>query len=388
MKELIIKNGTLLDKACGLLYEKKDIRISGGLIAETGTDLSADGCELLDASGMIVSPGFIDVHVHNNLKPQFGHENEAPALDSIDELGVYRGASTVIEAGSWCIDDFDEFLEKSGAANSRYYTLLSAHGEDGFGSLGSQDIDRIIPEHYYELCERYPELIRGLKLACSNTMTGDKGYGLCRHAKMIASHLGLPLTVHIGSFPPDPLGIIEFLDEGDVVTHTYHGKQISLFKEDGTPKEGVLRARDRGVLFDVGHGSASYSYPVAEKAFKKGFLPDLIGTDIRALNIGGPVYSLSAVASKVMCMGVPLEDVVYKITGAAASAYGLEGLGSLRPGCTADIELFEIVGCALKLPDCAGELQPVDRMIVPKTVIVSKGGESRAFGACLVSHPQ
>ncbi len=397
MKRLLIKNGILLDKSSGLLYEKKDLLIEDGRIAAAGEDLcsgargctEAPGCgaaadaqagpeglEILDAKGAFVSPGFIDIHVHNNLKRLVGHEDELDPLDSIDHLGVLRGATTVIEAGSWCVDDFGGFLEQRENAESRYYTLLSAHGADGFGSYGSQDISKIHPEHYLRLAEEHPGTILGLKIACSNTMCGDRGYGLAKHAKMIASMMGLPLTVHIGNFPPDPLGIIEFMEKGDVMTHAYHGKEISLFRPDGSPKEGVVRARERGVIFDVGHGSASWSLPVYERAISKGFLPDLIGTDIRAINLDGPVYSLPVVMSKITALGMPLEDAVEKVTSAAAKAYGLAGLGTLKQDALADVEIFRVKEAKLELPDCGGVMQSISRLIVPESVIVSKGGKS------------
>ena len=379
MKELIIRNGLLIDKKNGYHAEKKDIYVKDGKIEKIEDHIEMPGVEVIDAEGSYVSAGFIDIHIHNNLKPQPGRKHEPAPLESVDEIGVDRGATTVIECGSWCVQDIDEFVEKSDAARSRYYTLLSGHGEEGFGTLGSQDVEKINPEHYYEVVKRHPGYVLGLKVANSNTITNDRGYSLTKHAKMIAKHLGMPLTIHIGNFPPDPMGLIEFLEEGDIVTHTYHGKEVSLFKPDGTPKDGVVRARKRGVLFDVGHGSASFSFAVYDRARRKGFLPDMISTDIRAINITGPVFSLPTVMSKFLSLDMPLEDVVEKVTSKPAEVYHLNDLGELKVGKAADIEIFHVEDVDIELPDCYYNMQRVNKLIRPTSVIVSKHDGSEVY---------
>ena len=199
---------------------------------------------------------------------------------------------------------------------------------------------------------------------------------LVRHAKEICRRLGMPLTIHIGNFPPDPCGLVEFLDKGDVVTHTYHGKEVSLFKEDGTPKESFVRARARGVKFDVGHGTASFDYTVYDRARRKGFTPDIISTDMRAINVDGPVFSIETVMSKVHNLGLPLEDCVNAVTYEAAETYHLEGLGQLKEGMLADFTFFEVNDCDLEVADCYFHMQPLSKIIEAKEVIVSKNNDS------------
>lgn len=380
MKEFIIKNGILVDKQNGLHAVQKDVYVKDGVIQEIAENLEKPGAEVIDVKGQYVSAGFIDVHVHNNLKPQPGRKTEPSPLASIDEIGVDRGATTVVECGSVCLNDIDEFCQWSDAARTRYYGLLSGHGEEGFGTLGSQDVRQIHPEHYYEAVKNHPGYIVGMKVANSNTITNDRGYGLTKLAKEIAVGLGMPLMIHVGNFPPDPNGLVEFLDKGDIVTHTYHGKEVSLFKPDGTPKDAFVRARERGVLFDVGHGSASFNWNVYDRARRKGFLPDLISTDIRAANIHGPVYSLATVMSKIMAFGdMSLEDVVHCNTYVAAKAIQKEGLGELKVGALADFTIYTVDDCDLELVDCYYNYQPVKKMINPTSVIVSKTENSEQY---------
>src|SRR5687767_8352369 len=61
--KLLIKGGKIIDPSQGL-EKVADLLIANGRVSEIGNDLSAEGAEVFDATGMIVSPGFIDLHVH------------------------------------------------------------------------------------------------------------------------------------------------------------------------------------------------------------------------------------------------------------------------------------------------------------------------------------
>lgn len=381
MNEFIISGGILIDKKNNLHEVKKDILVKNGTIVKIADNIEKNGKEVINADGMYVSAGIIDVHVHNRLrggKQQQTGQLET-SLSSIDELGIKRGATTVIECGSVTVNDIADFVKESDEADTRYYGLLSGHGEDGFGRNGSQDIDKIICEHYCEAVEKYPGYIKGLKVACSSSITGDKGYMLVKHAKEITNKLQMPLTIHIGHFPPDPCGLVEFLEAGDVITHTYHGKQVSVFEEDGTPKECFVRARNRNVKFDVGHGTASFDCTVFDRARRKGFLPDIISTDMRAININGPVYSIETVMSKILNMGISLEDVICDTTYNAAQTYHLNKLGELKEGYLADFTFFTVDDCDIEVEDCYHNYQHLSKLIAAHKVIVSKNNSSRLF---------
>ncbi len=373
MDNFIIKNGVLVDKQNGFHSIQLDVAVANGKIQKIEKNLSMEGYEVIDASGQYIAPGFIDAHIH--------HRKTMPVHDlgSADHLGVYRGSCTIIECGTVCVDDLGVFANEVNECKTRYYALLSGHGEDGFGKAGSQDVDKMHIEHYKNACEKYPGLVVGLKVACSNTLTNDKGYGLVKKSKEIANALGMPLTIHVGTFPPDPCGLVEFLDKNDVITHTYHGKEISLFKADGTPKDSFVRARKRGVRFDVGHGSASFSWSVYDKARRKGFFPDMISTDIRKSNINGPVYSLAVVMSKLLNLGMELEDVIKAVTYTPAEIYQLKGLGELKEGAYADFTFFTIEDVEMELVDCYYQYQPIKKLICPVKTIVSKGGQSEFY---------
>ncbi len=71
MARLLIKNGRIIDPAAGR-DETGDVLIVDGVIAAAGPNLEANGAEVFDATGMVVAPGFIDMHVHLR-EPGFEH---------------------------------------------------------------------------------------------------------------------------------------------------------------------------------------------------------------------------------------------------------------------------------------------------------------------------
>ena len=71
MPKLLIKNGRIIDPASGT-DKVGDILIKGGLIVRIGENLHATGVIGFDASGLVVAPGFIDMHVHLR-EPGFEH---------------------------------------------------------------------------------------------------------------------------------------------------------------------------------------------------------------------------------------------------------------------------------------------------------------------------
>ena len=303
MRKLLIKNGLLIDQSNGFHQTPRDILIQDGIIVAIKEKIEDPEAEHFDVQGKWISPGWIDIHVHNR-------QLEVPGYPTVDPIGVETGVTTVIEAGTVSVSDLAEFAEESRRSQTRYYGLLSAHSIYGKEKRLSQEVDEIDPSAYQKALKQYPGLIVGVKVTASARRSGYKGYGVTKMARKIAELTGLNVTLHIGAMPPDPNGVFEFLEKGDVVTHVFNGKSATLFQPDGTPKDPAARARRRGVLFDVGHGMDSFSAPVFDRVYRRGFYPDLISTDVRITNVDGPAYSLPVVLSKIMNLGMPLEEVL------------------------------------------------------------------------------
>jgi dihydroorotase len=383
MNKLLVKGGTLIDPAQGYFRAKLDILLEDGLIREIGPDLQAEGVPVLDAAGMYISPGMMDIHIHTRGETR----KVAEGAPDADDLGCRRGVTTVIEAGSTAPLDIEEFAAQAAGEKTRHYTMLGCHTIRGFAPHHQLlDLSSIRLEYFRAAKEAHPELVKGLKCLCSGSLAGAQSYDLVKRAVEIGDALDLPVMVHIGRFPPDPNEIVALLRKGDVVTHSYHGKEISPYEADGTPKEAFRAARARGVYIDVGHGRESFSWPVYQRAFARGFVPDSISTDIYNANMNGPVWSLAVVMSKLMALGMSLEDAVTKVTTVPAAIYRLPLLGSLIPGYFGDLTLFSLEDGDWQLPDSYGQLQAVSQLIRPWKTVLSRPGSSQVVD-CDLGHP-
>ena len=109
--------------------------------------------------------------------------------------------------------------------------------------------------------------------------------------------------------------------------------------EKRTVLSAVREARERGVLFDVGHGLGSFDFKVAEIAIAAGFLPDTISTDLQRRHIDTKtIHSLPLVMGKLQAVGMPKVEILKAVTSRPAKTLRRETeLGTLIPGACADL---------------------------------------------------
>ncbi|MBX9381814.1 amidohydrolase family protein, partial [Serratia marcescens] len=166
--------------------------------------------------------------------------------------------------------------------------------------------------------------------------------------------------------------IADLLTRGDIITHCYNGKPNRILTPSGTLRESIQRALRRGVLLDVGHGTASFSFEVARQAIKLGILPHTISSDIYCRNrMNGPVHSLATVMSKFFSVGLTLPQVIACVTENAASALQLSGKGRLEPGYDADFTLFELRREPQVFADAEGQTAAGEQLLVPLAAVVA-----------------
>jgi len=375
MGTLLLKKASLLSPHDGYNQTVMDVLLENDRIAAIEKDLDVEG-KCIDLDGLTLSPGFIDIHVHTLM----GENDKLPTnkFMTADACGIMRGNVAVIDAGTTAplvLDDFyHASIEKS--LTDQYVLLSGLHPANKRGD--ALDVSLVTLDHYKRAVEKYPDRVLGLKIVASYSHVKNLGVPLVANAKEICNALHLPLTVHIGNAPPDPSTFMHYMDRGDVITHTFHNKPSTIFLEDGTPKDFVTEARKRGVLFDVGHGSASFNYTTARRAFAKGFLPDLMGTDLYYPNQYGPVYGLPVVLSKMLELGIPLADCIDNVTRKAAEVYSIKGLGSMKVGENANLTAFALEKCNLALKDSVGEELTLHTLMVPKHVFRSYQGQTLA----------
>lgn len=343
--------------------EYYDFVIKDGIISAIVDAGSGKGDQMIDCSNHYISSGWIDLHVH-------ARETLTPYGDSIDEIGVKQGVTTIVDAGSCGADDIDELFQAQKHAKTRVYALLN------LSRIGLQRIDELSnqmwldEEKVRETIALYPDFIVGIKVRMSQSVVGELGIIPLEIASKLSEQLNQPLMIHIGSAPPVVEDILPLLKKNDVITHYLHGKSNSLFMENGEPKQVLLDGIQGGVRLDVGHGSASFSFETAKNA-KKYHLPlQTISTDIyRGNRLNGPVYNMATTLTKFLHLGYSLQEVIDAVTVQPASWLGQET--GIQVGNQADITIFSVRNESGVLVDSTGNKEVTNQMIVAEGVFVN-----------------
>ena len=320
------------------LYEARDIVIADGKIAAlTPPGAAPSAARVLDARGLLVTPGLIDLHTHVYL--HVGRDN----IDA-NSLAARSGTTTMVDAGSAGAAIFDGFRHYVAArARCRLLALLNI---SVIGTVTSPmaGYGRFVdPTATAETVEANRDLIVGVKVLGSRIRVGEDNTDQpVWHAHAAARAAGVPLMLHIGDPPPTITQSIPILDRGDLITHCYKGELVGrLVNRDGTPAAVLQEARKRGVLMDVGHGAGSYHWGVARQLCTQGYWPDTISTDVHTGSINGPAYDMPTTMSKFLHLGMSLDAVIRASTLRPAQAIGWDDrVGSLEVGRTADVAVL------------------------------------------------
>ena len=200
--------------------------------------------------------------------------------------------------------------------------------------------------------------------------SGTSGIVPLEIALEVAEEVGMPLMAHIDHPPPSYEDVVARLRPGDVLTHAFRPFPNTPATAQGTVKKVVLEARERGVLFDIGHGKGSFAFKTARAMLANGFYPDTISSDVHALCINGPAFDQVTTMSKFLCMGMPLSDVIKASTVNAAMALRRPELGSLKPGSVGDATLISVREGRFDYVDVVGEHLIGDRKIVSEGVVI------------------
>ena len=362
--DLLIRNGHVIDPSQNW-DGPADVGVRGGRIAAFGHDLPIDGCpEICDASGLYVCPGFIDLH---------GHWSEAGLYGINAEIGLNHGVTTAVDAGTTGFANFSEF-RRTAIASSQARILAFVH----ISCLGLHtpfaeelvDIRYARPHETAAVVEQFSDVTVGVKIRVG-AMTANHGNAALALALSAAESCGRPLMVHISS-GADEAHILDRLRPGDILTHCFHGRENRMVAPTG---EGfipqVKAARERGIVFDIGHGCGSFSWETAQKAFEHHFWPDTISTDLHRYSVDAPwLVTMPDVMSKLLCLGMSLSDIIEKTTLAPARALRRDyELGSLRPGYAADISVIRRAEGVYHFTDAQGATRVGSHKIEPEFTI-------------------
>ncbi|AHM71880.1 amidohydrolase/deacetylase family metallohydrolase [Yersinia hibernica] len=372
MYDFIITGALLVDG------RQVDVAINDGKIVAVSAVISEDkhnrakypinsAKKVLDLAGKFyLSAGWIDSHVHCYPASPIYH-------DEADLVGVASGVTTVVDAGSTGANDIDNFYRLTRAAKTHVYAFLNIAKTGIVTQNELADMAQIDKQSISQAIARNPGFILGIKARMSSSVVGKNGIKPLVRAKEIQQENNqLPLMVHIGNNPPDLDEIADLLTQGDIITHCYNGKPNRILTPAGALRESIQRALKRGVLLDVGHGSASFSFDVAELAIKQGIYPHTISSDIYCRNrLNGPVHSLATVMSKFFTLGLSLEQVIRCVTENAAQALRLTDKGRLDAGYDADLTIFELQQQPKVFSDSEGKSVAGDKFLVPLAAVVA-----------------
>lgn len=364
--DLVLAGGTVLDPASGT-NARLDVAVTGDKIAEIGPDLRAAGREVVDCAGATVLPGLVEGHTHIF---QYVSKVGAPA----EEAHLRRGVVAAADAGTAGASTFAAFRKLVVEANDMRivnFLNVSVLGliDFRFGELLNPET--LVVDDALEVAANNPDVVRGFKIRLSEDVVGEHWESLLKKSVALAEQAKLPLMVHIGE-TEEPLPIVlEHLRAGDIVAHCYTGKPNGILDGDRV-LPAVSQARERGVLFDSAHGKSNLSFEVARRAIADGFLPDILSSDTSARNWRGPVFDLLTSISKLVALGVPLEEAIRRATVVPAQLLGLaeEGYGRLEVGGRADVTVVELTDDVV-LPDAAGNTITAPRF--EPTVVLRNG---------------
>lgn len=343
-------------------------------------DVARRADRVLDARGDYASPALVDLHSH------VYHLGTSLGVDP-DWVASRWGTGVFVDAGSSGAGNFAGFREhviKRSAARVYAFLNIGFGGIPFFGIRGGEqggevpDMRVADEDACAECIEGNRDYLVGVKVRVSENANAPLGLDLVRAAKRCAGRARVPLMVHFGRPPPSLKDVVPLLGEGDILTHAFRPEPNSIIGEGGRVAREVVDARRRGVVFDVGHGSGSFSYETARAALADGFRPDTISTDLHALSLPSPVESLEATMTKLLCLGMTAEEVITAVTSAPARAIGRPEHGSIEVGRPADIVTLRVSPTRRELKDSTGRRMAFDREV--RAVLRLKGRDVSTLG--------
>lgn len=344
--DVIVRGGRVIDPRNDVDVVS-DVGLKNGKVAAVKDLGNAEADEVIDATGKLVTPGLIDLHTH--LFKDFS----IFGID-VDELSPRTGVTTSVDTGTagWInYGGFRKVIMEPAETRVLAYVNLS-----GVGLPYRRG--EMVYEGYVQAGEcasaiqAFPEGTIGVKVRLYRGVGGDADLrDLLQIALEAARRCEKPLMVHISGSDVPLAELLAPLRPGDVITHCYHGDEIAgILDNSGKVLPQVRDARDKGIVFDIGHGVGSFSFDVGRKAMEDGFPPDTISSDIHGLGINGPTFDLPTTMSKFLLLGMPVADIVARVTDEPAKATGWD-LGHLSEGAVGDVAVFEEEEGSFELTD-------------------------------------
>jgi len=351
--DLLIKNGHVIDPK-NQIDSILDVAIANGKIARISKNIpAAQASKVIDATGLFVTPGLIDIHTHVFVGTKPDKFADGILSLSPDDFTFKSGVTTVVDAGTSGWRNFPLFktqvIDKS---QTRVLAFLNIAGSGMSGDPDQQDLNDMDSKLSSLIVQKYPEIIVGIKIG---HYEGSE-WTPFENALAAAKKSDVPLLVEC-HLPQ--LSLEEQLNRmrpGDIITHSFEkvSERMTVVDEQGHIRPFVLAAQKKGILFDVGHGGAGFWFSKAIPAFKQGLLPNSFGTDLHRFSMNAGMKSMLNIMSKYLNMGMPIKDIILRATWNAAKSIKRNDLGNLSEGAVADITVLSILNGKFGFVDAGG----------------------------------
>jgi dihydroorotase len=343
---IVIKDGRVIDPKNNI-DAVMDIAINDGKIIQVAKNIDSKGAiQVINAKGLIVTPGLIDIHSHNfwGTEPDHQYENGNLALPP-DGFTFRNGVTTVVDAGSSGWRTFPTFKSQTiDVSKTRVLAFLNIVGEGMRGGY-EQNVNDMDSRMSSLVAKRYKDYVVGFKVA---HFEGHDWTPVDRGVEAGKQAGGIPIMVDFGgSTPPLPIEelFMQHLRPGDIFTHCFGQlatREYIVDIQTNKVKPFVLQAQKRGIVFDVGYGGISFAFSQAIPAIKEGFYPNSISTDIHVGSMNNAMKDMLTTMSKFMAMGMDLKSVITASTWNPAKEIKHEELGNLSVGAGADVAILNI----------------------------------------------
>ena len=339
--DLLIQGGHVVDPK-NRISAVEDVGVQGGKIAAVAPHLdSRNALKTVNASGLYVTPGLVDMHVH--VYAGTGERDSYAGDNSVypDGFTFRVGVTTVADAGCSGWRNFEDFKKRIiDRSKTRVLAFLNIVGNGMRGPGYENDLADMQAAPAADMARSHKDIIVGIKLA----HYAGPGWAAVDRALAAGTMAGIPIMVDYGPERSErPLAELagKRLRPGDIYTHCYSGVRHEL-TDDGKINPGMVEGRKRGVIFDVGHGGGSFTWRVAVPAIRQGFLPDSISTDLHIDSMNAGMKDILNVMSKFLTLGLSLDDVILRATWNPAREIHHEELGNLSVGSPADIAVLRL----------------------------------------------
>ena len=370
--DVLIKNGHVIDPKNNI-DAIMDIAIVGNKISEVAANISKPATKIIDATGLYVVPGLIDIHGHH----YFGTEPDKYLSDSYaalppDGFTFRAGVTTVVDAGGAGWRNFTDFKNQAFAnSKTRMFAFLNIVGAGMSGGAFEQNLGDMDPKLTAMVARQYPDLIVGIKLAhytSSEWMPTDR-------AVKAGELAGIPVMIDFGAAKPvlswETL-LLEKLRPGDIVTHCFGQTDGRMHVvENGKVQDYATAAQKRGVIFDVGHGGGSFMFEQAVPAIKQGFKPTTISTDLHTGSMNAGMKDMANVMSKLLNIGMSLNEVITCSTWNPAKVINKKELGHLSVGALADVTVLSLDRGSFGFVDVGGNKVTGDKKLTCQMTLLN-----------------